>query len=309
LPRKEQRQLKAPAFEYHRPTSISEALALLASLDDARLLAGGQSLMPMLNFRMLAPAHLIDLNRVPELSGIQAAAEHVTIGAMTRQREVEFSPVIADRLPLLAEAVREIGHRQTRNRGTIGGSLCHLDPSAELPVIAMALDAELRVCRPGGERVLPMHAFCTGYMSSVLDADEMLREIRFPTWPTGHGWAFLEFTRRKGDYAIVSAAVLVALDAGGTVTRVSITVGGIAAAPVRVAAAEDALRGRLPERALIEAVAGRCGELEAGSDPAVPAWYRQRLARVLVERALEQAVARAAAHGSAGAGTPHEARR
>lgn len=285
--------LKAPAFEYHRPSTLAEVTALLATLDDCRLLAGGQSMVPMLNFRVLAPSHVVDLNHVHELSGIEDRGDAVSLGAMTRQRDIEFSPLVARRLPLMAEAIREVGHRQTRNRGTLGGSLCHLDPSAELPVVAAAMDASLRICSRGGERWLPFQAFCEGYMTNALAPDEVLCEIRVPTWPAGHGWSFMEFARRKGDYAIVSVAVLVELGRDGRVQRCAIAVGGIGAAPVRVVDAEALLTGRPLDAAAIAQVAGICGALPAGSDPAVPSWYRQHLAAVLARRALEQAAGRA----------------
>lgn len=293
--------MKAPAFEYHRPTTVDEVTALLATLDDCRLLAGGQSLVPMLNFRVVAPAHVVDLNRVPELSGIRERADGLAIGAMTRQREIEFSPVVARRMPLMAEAIREVGHRQTRNRGTIGGSLCHLDPSAELPVVAAAMDALLCARSRSGERWLPFSAFCDGYMSHVLAAEELLCEIRFPAWNEGHGWSFMEFARRKGDYAIVSIAVLLEAARDGTVQRCAIALGGIGAAPVRVADAEALLAGRRLDAAAFGEAAALCAALPAGSDPAVPGWYRQQLAGVLARRALSQAAARARDGHTAGA--------
>jgi len=285
--------LKASAFEYHRPSTIEEVTALLASLDDCRLLAGGQSLLPMLNFRVVAPAHVVDLNHVPELSGIEARADGLSFGAMTRQRDIEFSPLVVNTLPLMAEAIREVGHRQTRNRGTIGGSLCHLDPSAELPVVAAAMDASLRVRSRSGERWLPFQSFCGGYMTNSLAADEVLCEIRFPAWPAAHGWSFMEFARRKGDYAIVSIAALAALGRDGRVQRCAIALGGIGAAPVRVTAAEALLVGSVLDPATIAKAAECCAALPAGSDPAVPAWYRQQLAGVLGRRALAQVSLRA----------------
>jgi len=285
--------LKAPAFEYHRPSTVEEVTALLAALDDCRLLAGGQSLLPMLNFRVVSPAHVVDLNHVPELAGIEARADGVSFGAMTRQRDIELSPLVASRLPLMAEAIREVGHRQTRNRGTIGGSLCHLDPSAELPVVAAVMDASLRVRSHSGERWLPFGAFCEGYMTSALAPDEVLCEIRFPIWPAAHGWSFMEFARRKGDYAIVSIAALAELGRDGRVQRCAIALGGIGAAPVRVAAAEALLAGGVLDTAAITQAAELCAALPAGSDPAVPAWYRQQLAGVLARRALAQVALRA----------------
>jgi carbon-monoxide dehydrogenase medium subunit len=290
--------MKAPPFRYHAPRTLDEALALAATLPSPRLLAGGQSLMPMLNFRLLAPEHLIDLNRVEGLAGIRDEGGAIVIGAMTRQRDIEFSPVVKARLPLLAEAIQWVGHRQTRNRGTIGGSLCHLDPSAEQPLVAMAMDATLAIAGPAGRRELPMQAFAVDLMTPALEDGEILTGIRFTPWAAGHGWAFLEFARRHGDFAIVAVAVLLELGADGTATRVSITLGGVASTAVRVVQAEAALLGTRVGPADIEAAAACCGQVDALGDPQVPAWYRQRVARTLCARALPAALARAhaAAH-------------
>jgi len=295
--------MKAPPFRYHAPRTLEEALSLLASLPGPRLLAGGQSLMPMLNFRLLAPEHVVDLNRVESLSGIREADGEIVFGAMTRQREIEFSPLVEARLPLLAEAIQWVGHRQTRNRGTIGGSLCHLDPSAEQPTVAMAMDATLAIAGPGGRRELPMRDFALDLMTPALDEGEILAEVRIRPWAPGHGWAFLEFARRHGDYAIVAVAVLLELDASARASRVSITLGGVAATPVRVPAAEARLLGSMIDAKAIADAAACCGAVDALGDPQVPAWYRQRLARTLAGRAIPAALARTAAHATAG-GTP-----
>jgi carbon-monoxide dehydrogenase medium subunit len=285
--------VKPAPFEYHRPTALADALALLATHPDARVLAGGQSLMPMLNLRLATPDHLIDLNRIPELDYVRDEGDAMVFGAMTRQRTIEFSPLVAAKLPLLAEAIRWVGHRQTRNRGTIGGSVCHLDPSAELPTIAMALDATLEVRSARGARTLAMTDFPAGYMTPALDPDEVLAALRFPVWPGRVGTAFTEFARRHGDFAVVSVAVQLALDAAGKVTRASITLGGVAMAPTRVAAAEAALVGRTAGDADIAAAAAACAAIDANNDIHAPAWYRQRLARTLAGRALRAALARA----------------
>ncbi|MBY0439800.1 MAG: xanthine dehydrogenase family protein subunit M [Burkholderiales bacterium] len=286
--------MKAPPFRYHAPRTLDEALSMAATLPSPRLLAGGQSLMPMLNFRLLAPENLIDLNRVEGLSGIRESGDAVVIGAMTRQREIEFSALVKARLPLLAEAIQWVGHRQTRNRGTIGGSLCHLDPSAEQPMVAMAMEATLSIAGPGGRRDLPMRAFALDLMTPALEDGEILAEVRFTPWAASHGWAFLEFARRHGDYAIVAVAVLIELGADGTASRVSITLGGVAATAVRVADAEAALLGTIVSPSDIDAAAACCGSVDALGDPQVPGWYRQRLARTLCARAIPIALARAA---------------
>ncbi len=285
--------MKPAPFQYHRPAALADALALLATHPDARVLAGGQSLMPMLNLRLATPEHLIDLNRIPELDFVRDEADAIVFGAMTRQRTIEFSPLVAAKLPLLAAAIRWVGHRQTRNRGTLGGSVCHLDPSAELPTIAMALDATLEVRSVRGTRTLAMADFPAGYMTPALEPDEVLASLRFPVWSGRVGSAFTEFARRHGDFAVVSVAAQLALDAAGRVARASITLGGVAMAPTRVPAAEAALAGRAVGDAEIAAAAAACAAIEANNDIHAPAWYRQRLARTLAGRALGAALARA----------------
>ncbi|WP_043837531.1 FAD binding domain-containing protein [Muricoccus aerilatus] len=285
--------MKPAPFAYHDPRSIEEVLELLASLDNARLLAGGQSLMPMLNMRVAFPDHLIDLNRVEGLTGIAEEGGSIRIGAMTRQRDIEESALVRARLPLLAEALSHVGHRQTRNRGTIGGSLCNLDPSAELVAVATALDAVLEVQGPAGMRELSIHDFPTGFMTPALAPEEMLTAIRLPLPPARHGAAFTEFARRHGDYAIVSAAALLVIE-GSRIARASLTLGGLGAGPLRLRNAEAMLVGEAPSEAAFGAAAAECAGIEAMSDPQAPAWYRRRLSAVLTRRALETAAARAA---------------
>jgi len=246
----------------------------------------------MLNMRVAFPDHLIDLNRVEGLSGITAEGNALRIGAMTRQRDIEEDPLVRARLPLMAEALALVGHRQTRNRGTIGGSLCNLDPSAELVAVAAALDAVLEVRGPSGARDLSVHDFPLGFMTPSLAPEEMLTAIRIPLPPEGHGAAFEEFARRHGDYAIVSAAAVLVLE-GGWIARASLTLGGVGAGPLRLRDAEAALAGREPSEALFREAAGACAAIEAMSDPQAPAWYRRRLAAALARRALGTAAARA----------------
>jgi len=284
--------MKAAPFAYHDPRSIDEALHLLATLENPRLLAGGQSLMPMLNMRVAFPDHVIDLNRVEGLEGVTEQDGALRIGAMTRQRDLEEHPLTRARLPLMTEALTFVGHWQTRNRGTIGGSLCNLDPSAELVAVAAALDAVLEVRGPAGARELSIHDFPEGLMTPALAPEEMLTAIRLPFWPAGHGYCFAEFARRHGDYAIVSAAALLMLE-GGRVTRVSITLGGVGAGPLRLREAEAMLLGAVPSAEAIRGAAAHCERIEAMSDPQAPAWYRRRLAATLMRRALEKALARA----------------
>lgn len=286
--------MKPPPFSYHAPASVNEAVSLLASLENARVLAGGQSLLPMLNMRFATPDHVIDINRIPELTGIRVAGDHVEIGAMTRQRELEFSPEIRAHLPLMHEALHFVGHRQTRNRGTIGGSLCHLDPAAELPCVAAAYDAVVDVVSEVGAREIPFAEFPLGYLTPSLEPGEMVRAIRFPRWPAQSGSAFVEFARRHGDFAIVSAAALLLIGADGAVERASLTLGGVGSGPMRMREVEDALRGRALSPDAIRAAADACGAIEVDDDPYTPASYRKHLCRKLAARALQTAASRAA---------------
>jgi carbon-monoxide dehydrogenase medium subunit len=285
--------MKPPAFHYHDPSDLPEALALLGRLENARLLAGGQSLMPMLNMRYAQPDHLIDLRKIPGLAFLREADGVFEVGAMTRQRDVEFSPYVAARLPLLHQAIRQVGHRQTRNRGTIGGSLCHLDPAAELPCVVAALEAELVVASPAGERLVAAADWPLGYMTPALAPEEMLAAVRFSPWPLGHGAAFVEFARRHGDFAIASAACLITLDGAGRISRAVLAIGGVGPAPVRLAALETALVGHAPSDALGREAQAAGAAIEAMGDALVPAEYRAHLAGVMAKRALAQACAAA----------------
>src|SRR5262245_38089742 len=238
--------MKPPPFSYHDPRSVADAVGLLNRLENAKLLAGGQSLMPMLNFRFVQPDHIIDLNRVEGLSYIREAQGALEIGAMTRQRDLEFSDVIRARWPIMHEALLQVGHRQTRNRGTIGGSLCHLDPAAELVSLATGYDATVTVAGPNGKRDIAFGEFPVAYMTPAIELNEMVTGIRFPQWAPGHGYAFVEFSRRHGDFAITSAAALLEGNAAGKITRASITIGGMGTAPVRARELEQAIIGQTP---------------------------------------------------------------
>jgi aerobic carbon-monoxide dehydrogenase medium subunit len=284
--------MKPPPFRYHDPKTVNEAVALLAQLENAKLLAGGQSLMPMLNFRFVQPDHIIDLNLVEGLSYIREVGGALEIGAMTRQRDLEFSEPVRARWPIMHEALLQVGHRQTRNRGTIGGSLCHLDPAAELVSLATGYDATLTVAGPNGQRELPFTEFPVAYMTPAIELNEIVVGVRFPQWAPNHGYAFVEFARRHGDFAITSAAVLIEADAAGKLTRVSVTIGGMGTAPVRAREVEQALVGQVPTGHLFRAACESCRKLEAIDDVHAPASYRQHLAAVLSRRALEKAHAR-----------------
>src|SRR3984885_10039553 len=281
--------MKPPLFSYHDPRSTADVVGLLASLDNAKLLAGGQSLMPMLNMRYVLPDHVIDLNRVDGLSHIRERDGALDIGAMTRQRDIEFSDLVRERCPLMHEAVRQVGHRQTRNRGTIGGSLCHLDPSAELVSVAAALDAKVSVAGKNGTRSIDFADFPVAYMTPAIELDEMLTAVSFPCWPASHGHAFVEFARRHGDFAIVSAAALIEEDANGKITRASVTLGGIGPAPVRAHDVERALIGEKIEEKRLTEICETLRSLEAVDAIHAPASYGPQLATVLPRRALLKA--------------------
>jgi carbon-monoxide dehydrogenase medium subunit len=285
--------MKPPPFRYYDPRTVADAVDLLATLENAKVLAGGQSLMPMLNMRFVLPDHVIDLNRIDGLAYIRDSGDALDIGAMTRQREIEFSEVVAARCPLMREAILNVGHRQTRNRGTLGGSLCHLDPSAELVVVAAAMDATVTIAGRDGERTMRFADFPQAYMTPAVGLDEMLVSVRFPLWPKGHGYAFTEFARRHGDFAIVSAAALIEEDSHGRIVRASVTVGGVGAAPVRVTAVERAITGQAASAALFRDACESCRSIEAMEDVHASSSYRQHLAAVLSRRALETAHARA----------------
>jgi len=284
--------MKPPPFRYHDPETVAEVVGLLGRLDNAKLLAGGQSLMPMLSMRYVLPDDVIDLNRVRGLSHLREAKGALEIGAMTRQRDIEFSALVRTRCPLLHEAILQVGHRQTRNRGTLGGSLCQLDPAAELVAVAIALDATVSITGPKGSRAIPFAEFPAGYMTPALAADEMLTGARFSLWKEGHGHAFVEFARRHGDFAVVSAAALLEVDQSGRITRASLTIGGTGPAPVRVKEAERTLVGNAASARLFREACESCRKLDATGDVHAPAVYRKHLAAVLSRRALEKAHAR-----------------
>jgi carbon-monoxide dehydrogenase medium subunit len=281
--------MKPAPFTYHDPRTIEDAVSLIAEHEDARLLAGGQSLVPMLNFRFVQPAHLIDLNGVEALNFISRAGDDVTIGAMTRQRTLERSSGIADVAPIIPLALSHVGHRQTRARGTLGGSLCHFDPSAELCNLAALFDAELVLARKGGERRVRFSQFGLGYLSTAAAPDELLKEVRLKHWPHGHGFAFEEFSMRHGDFAICAVSCLVTLRASGEIDDIAIAVSGVSPTPVRLREVEVAMRGQRPSRDLFRAAAEKASALEATSDAYVTAAYRKHLARILTFRAIEKA--------------------
>jgi carbon-monoxide dehydrogenase medium subunit len=249
--------------------------------------------MPMMNMRFVVPDHVVDLNGVAGMAGIAGEGGALRIGAMTRQRDIMRSDLVAAKLPLAVEALGFVGHFQTRNRGTIGGSLAHLDPAAELPLVAAACDAVLTVEGPEGSREVPFAEWPLAYMMPSLAPDEVLTRIRLPVWSEPHGAAFVEFARRHGDFAIVAVAAMLVVS-GGTIAKAVVAVGGANTAPVRLTATEAALVGAAPTAESFAAAGAAARKVEAMSDAYVTAAYRQRLAGVLTERALARAAERAA---------------
>ncbi len=283
--------MKPPKFDYHAPASVDEAVALLARYGgDAKVLAGGQSLMPLLNFRLSRPAALVDLNRIGALAYVREQNGHVAFGAMTRQRTIEFSPVVAEKLPLLREATRWVGHLPIRSRGTIGGSIAHADPSAEYPAVLTALEGQVTVRGPKGERTLGAGELFQTYLTTSLAADEILTEVRLPAMPAGAGYAFEEFARRHGDFAIIGIAAVVVKD-GARCTLARLATAGAGPVPVRLRAAEEILERDGLSDAAIEAASRRASELVSpDSDIHASADYRRHLTGVLTKRALRRAL-------------------
>src|ERR1700761_7447731 len=285
--------MKPAPFDYHAPRHLQDAAELLATLPNAKILAGGQSLVPMMNFRYVIVDHLVDLGQVEDLRGIAVIDGHLRIGAMMRQRDLETSPEVARHAPLLAVALRHVGHRQTRNRGTIGGSLAHADPAAELPAVCAAYDAVLHLASVRGLRAMPFRDFPAGYMATALEPDEMIAAVELPVWRLGHGHGFHEFARRHGDFALAGAAALLDIGAGGVVRRAALSLFGVAEQPVRVDAAEAALLGKALDPGAIRSAAAAAWLIEPISDIHAGGDYRRHLAQVLSARALADAARRA----------------
>jgi len=290
--------MKPPAFDYVRAHDVAHAVSLLAAHGGHAIpLAGGQSLMPALNFRLASPAVLVDLNGIVELGACTVDADgSLVAGATTRHRHVETSAVVARGWPLLAHAMGSVAHVAIRNRGTIGGSLCHADPSAEWPALCMACDARLELQGPQAMRHVAAADFMQGLFTTAREADELLVRVRFPAWPSRRRWGFREVAPRRGDFAIAGTACTIDVDAGGTCTDARVVVFGVADGPVRATASEAALRGRRPDADAIRAAAGLAHDgLDARSDQHAGAAYRLELVRTLTARALDDALARAPA--------------
>ena len=289
--------MKPPRFDYAAPRTLAEAVSLLEQHEgEAKLLSGGQSLVPLLNMRLARPAILVDLAKVAGLDHVREQDGALAIGAMTRQRTVELSPVVKARHPMLHAATLHIAHPQNRNQGTVGGSLAHADPAAELPALALVLDAEMRVVGPKGERTIGAADFFVTYLTTALAASEILVETRFPTLPARTGWSVMEVARRHGDFALAGAMTTVTLDDRGRCAAARIVLFGVGATAIRVRKAEQMLTGERPEGALLERVGEAASQEidEPLSDVHASADYRRDLARVLSRRALAEAAARAA---------------
>lgn len=288
--------MKPAPFEYHSPTSIEETLELISQhADDGKFLAGGQSLVPAMNFRIVQPAVLIDLNRVNELEYIRETEKVIRVGAMARERHLEFDSSIERRTPLLHEAVPFIAHPQIRNRGTIGGSIVNADPAAELPVLMLALDARLKARKASGERWLDARDFFVGMFTTALEPDEMLVEIELPFMPARTGWSFLEVAPRAGDYALMGVAALVTLDKGGKCKSAKLVYLNAGDGPVDAIEAAKLLEGEKLDDKLIESAAVHASEKEIspfGNVHTSPEFQRH-LAKVLTQKALKQALQRA----------------
>jgi aerobic carbon-monoxide dehydrogenase medium subunit len=287
--------VKPAKFEYHAPASVDEALTILARYEgEARVLAGGQSLVPMMNFRLAQPKALVDLNRIAGLAFIEEEGETARIGSMTRQRRLESDPLIATKLPLLREALRWVGHLPTRSRGTIGGSIAHADPSAEIPMVLQALEGEIVARGPQGERRIPAQDLFHAALTTSLAPLEIITEVRFPTMPARAGHAIEEFARRKGDFAIAAVAVMLMRD-GERCTKARLATAGVGPISIRLRDAEAVLEQKgLGEAAIAEAADKAAAQVDPISDLNGSAEYRRHLTGVLMSRAVVKAIASAA---------------
>ena len=280
--------MKLPAFDYHAPGSLDEAIALLAgSGGGARPLAGGQSFLPIMAFRLASPTALVDLRRIPGLNRIEIGAQEVKLGAMVRWRALEESAELAQVLPVLRAAMGHVAHYQIRNRGTVGGSLAHADPSAEFPAVAVTCDAVIDVVGSVGARSIAAVDLFTGALETSLAADEIIVAVRFPLWPASRRWGFQEFARRRGDFAIAGVVAFYDLDAQGRATNAHVGVFGATDKPRRLAAAEAAINGtRVDEAAMAAAARAASAAVDPPSDLHGTADYRRSLVGTLLQRAL-----------------------
>jgi CO/xanthine dehydrogenase FAD-binding subunit len=282
--------MKPSQFEYARASSVEEAVSLLAQhRDDAKVIAGGQSLMPMLAFRVASPKLLVDIGRIATLRRITVDERGVALGALVRWVDIERHLALAQAHPLLSEAVKHVAHYQIRNRGTVGGSLAHADPAAEMPGIACVCDAEIEIVGPNGRRSFPATEFFTGPLTTTLAPDEIIIAIRFPAWKQNRRWAFHEFARRRGDFALAGVALFYDADQGRTVEP-HVAAIGVGDTPVRLTAVERVLAGRpIDAAAIADAAAAARDSVDPPGDIHAPGDYRRALLGVLLERALARA--------------------
>jgi CO/xanthine dehydrogenase FAD-binding subunit len=284
--------MKLPPFDYACPTTLPEAIQLLASNDDAKAIAGGQSLVPMLAFRLSQPSLLVDLRKLADLRGIRISDAGVTLGAMVRWRDIEDDERLETAHPLLKAAISHVAHYQIRNRGTVGGSIAHADPAAEMPGIAMTCDAEIAVVGKTGAHVIQAADFFQGALTTALTTDEIIVEIRLPAWPAGRRWGFQEFARRRGDFAMAAAAVFYDQDARGKARNAHVGVIGVGDRPLRLTAVEDVLNGEtIDEATIAKADAATSAAVDPQDDIHASAAYRRSLVGTMVERALRSAAA------------------
>jgi carbon-monoxide dehydrogenase medium subunit len=283
--------MKSPAFDYARPTTLAEAVLLLSSHEgEARVLAGGQSLMPMLAFRLAAPTLLVDLNRLSELRYIGIGADGVRLGAMVRWRQIEDDVRLASAHPLLVSALKHVAHYQVRNRGTIGGSLAHADPAAELPGIAVTCEAEITAIGPAGQRVVSAADFFLGPLTTALKSEEIIVELHLPAWPTQRRWGFEEFSRRRGDFALAAVGLYYDSEPDGKAGNAHVGVMGVGDRPQRLAEVEAMLNGRIIDGDTIgEAERAAAAAVDPSGDIHASAAYRRALVGTLVGRALKRA--------------------
>jgi len=284
--------MKLPPFDYACPTTLPEAIELLASHDDAKAIAGGQSLVPMLAFRLAQPSLLVDLRKLADLRGIRISDAGVTLGAMVRWRDIEDDERLETAHPLLKAAISHVAHYQIRNRGTVGGSIAHADPAAEMPGIAMTCDAEIAVVGKSGAHVIQAADFFQGALTTALTTDEIIVEVRLPAWPAGRRWGFQEFARRRGDFAMAAAAVFYDQDERGKARNAHVGVIGVGDRPLRLTAVEDVLNGEsIDEATIAKADAATSAAVEPQDDIHASAAYRRSLVGTMVERALTSAAA------------------
>jgi len=285
--------MKLPAFDYACPATLAEAVALLASRDEAKALAGGQSLVPMMAFRIASPSLLVDLRKLSDLRQITIDEGGVRLGAMVRWRDIEDDARLTAAHPLLGAAVSHVAHYQIRNRGTVGGSIAHADPAAEMPGVAVTCDAEIAVVGAAGPRVIRADDFFIAPLTTALAADEIITEIRLPVWPAQRRWGFREFSRRRGDFAMAAAAVFYDIDEAGKAHSTRIGAIGLGDRPIRLTAAEAEVDGKVVDVSVSErAGAAASATVNPQSDIHASAAYRRSLIGTMVERALQSAAGR-----------------